>query len=100
MVTKSIEGNNRKGHVVEMDNYFTLISLFEELALDGTYATAMVQCDRIGISQVMKNRVELNLASQRTMVWKMHELHGMASACWKDQCPLFLLSSRVLPIDC
>ena len=39
VVTKLIEGNNGKGHVVVIDNYFTSVGLFEELVLNGTYAT-------------------------------------------------------------
>ena len=32
MVTRLMDGKNRKGHVVVMDNYFSSVGLFKELA--------------------------------------------------------------------
>ena len=39
VVTKLMDCNNGKDHVVVMDNYFTSVGLFKELAQNGTYAT-------------------------------------------------------------
>ena len=64
MVTKLMEGNHGKRHVVVMENHLTLVGLFKELALHRTYAIGTMQCDRIGIPQFMKNTKELNCASQ------------------------------------
>ena len=41
MVTKLIEGNHEKGHVVVIDNYFTLVDFYEDWHCMG-------QCYRYG----------------------------------------------------
>ena len=43
VVTKLIECNDEKSHVVVMDNRFTNIDLFEELAQKGTYAIGLLE---------------------------------------------------------
>ena len=60
LVTKLMEKNNGKRHVVVIDNYFILIGVFKEVALQRRYAMGTVQCDRIGILKVMKNTKESN----------------------------------------
>ena len=44
-----MERNNGKGHVVVMDNYFTSVGLFEELAQNGTYAIGTIRTNKMGI---------------------------------------------------
>jgi hypothetical protein len=44
-----------KGHVISMDNFFTSVGLFEELAFMQIYATGIVKTNRIGLLLALKN---------------------------------------------
>jgi hypothetical protein len=46
-----------KGHVISMDNFFTCVGLFEELASMQIYATGTVRSNRIGLPLTLKNRL-------------------------------------------
>ena len=99
IVTRLMDGNNEKGHIVVIDNYFSSVELFEELARNGTYSSGTLRTNCIGILQILKNRKELNHSPQNKLVWKMHDSQGMASVNWKDKRPMILLSTHVLLLD-
>jgi hypothetical protein len=44
-----MEENHGRRHCIMMDNYFTSIEVFEELAAIGTYATKTVGVNQVGI---------------------------------------------------
>jgi hypothetical protein len=44
-----------KGHIINMDNFFTSIRLFEELASIQIYATCTVRTNRISLPSALKN---------------------------------------------
>jgi hypothetical protein len=67
-----------KGHVISMDNFFTSIGCFEELASMQIYATRIVRSNRIGLPLALKNRGAFRNALQRTLEWKMRETRKMA----------------------
>ena len=71
--TRLIDGNNGKGHVVVMDNNFSSVGLFEELARNGTYCTGTLRMNRIGTLRILKNTKELKCSPQGTLVWRMHD---------------------------
>ena len=60
VVIHLIDGNNGKEHLIVMDNYFSSVGLFKELAANGTYCIITLMTNCIGILQVMKNTKELN----------------------------------------
>jgi hypothetical protein len=60
VVTGLMEGLENKGHVVVMDNYFTSVGLFEELAQKGIYATGTMWANRIGVPPSFKNKNAFN----------------------------------------
>jgi hypothetical protein len=45
-----------KRHVISMDNFFTSVGLFEELASMRIYATRTVRSNQIGLPLALKNR--------------------------------------------
>jgi hypothetical protein len=44
-----------KGHCVVMDNFFTSVPLFRDLASKGIYAIGTIRSNRIGIPSHLKN---------------------------------------------
>jgi hypothetical protein len=48
----SLEG---RGHCVVIDNYFSFVLLFRDLASKGIYATGTIRSNRIGIPSYLKN---------------------------------------------
>jgi hypothetical protein len=99
IVMKLMEGNHGRDHCIVIDNYFTSVGLFEELAANETYATGTVIMNRVGIPQEFRDARDLNRAPQGTLAWRMHDSHGMATVIWKDKRAVVLLSTHALPID-
>jgi hypothetical protein len=55
-----------KGHVVVMDNYFSIVGLFTEMASRGIYASGTMRSNRVGLSKDLKNTKSFNArATQR-----------------------------------
>ena len=67
-MTRLIDGNNEKEHVVIMENYFSNVGLFKELGRDGTYCTSTLRIDHIDILQILKNTKEFNHSSLGTLI--------------------------------
>ena len=99
VVTKLMERNNEKGHVVVMDNYFMSVGLFEELAQNGTYATGTIRTNRVEIPQEFRNTTEFNCKPQGSLDWRVHADRGMASVIWKDKKVVVLLSTHAMLVD-
>jgi hypothetical protein len=57
----------RKRHVISMDNFFTSVGLFEELASMRIYTTWTVRSNRIGLPLTLKNRGAFRNAPQGTL---------------------------------
>jgi hypothetical protein len=93
-----MEGLENRGHVVMMDNYFSSVGLFEELASKGIYATGTMCANRIGLPEVLKDMKSFNRNEQDHMDWRMHEGRGMSSVLWKDKIPVLLLSINAASI--
>ena len=55
IVMNLLQGLEDKGHCVVIDNFFTSIPLFRELASKGIYATGRVRANRIGRPLHLKN---------------------------------------------
>jgi hypothetical protein len=49
IVMKLLQGLENKGHCIVMDNYFSSIGLFKDLALKGTYATGTIRSNHVGL---------------------------------------------------
>jgi hypothetical protein len=75
-----------------MDNFFTSVGLFEELASMQIYATGTVRSNRIGLPLALKNRGAFRNAPHGTLEWKM------ACILWKDKKLVLLLSTHALSI--
>jgi hypothetical protein len=87
-----------KGHVIAMDNFFTSVGLFKELAKKAIYATGTLRSNRIGIPSALKNTKAFSRVPQGTLDWRMHESRSMSSVLWKDKKPVLLLSTSAIPI--
>jgi hypothetical protein len=83
---------------VVMDNYFSSVGLFEELASKGIYATGTMRSNRIGLPAILKDTKSFNRNEQGHMDWRMHEGCGLSSVLWKDKRPMLLLSTSATPI--
>jgi hypothetical protein len=68
-------------HVISMDNIFTYVGFFEELASMQIYATGTFRSNRIGLPLVLKNTCAFKNAPQGILDWRMHET-------WKTACVL------------
>ena len=98
VVTKLCMDLEYLGHCIAMDNYFSSISLFVELASKGIYATGIVKANRVGLSFHLKNTRAFKWVEQGYMDWAMHEDRVISCVMWKDKCPVLLLSMHALPI--
>ena len=98
VVTKLITGLEFLEHCITMDNYFTSIPLFVELASMGIYATGSVRANCIGIPSHLKNTRIFKRVEQGYMEWAMHEDQLISCVMWKDKCPVLLLSTHATPI--
>jgi hypothetical protein len=87
-----------KGHVIAMDNFFTSVGLFKELAKKAIYATGTLRSNRIGIPSALKNTKAFSRVPQGTLDWRMHESRSMSSVLWKDKKLVLLLSTSAIPI--
>jgi hypothetical protein len=98
VVMNLLRGLEDKGHCVVMDNFFTSIPLFRDLASKGIYATGTIRSNRIGIPSHLKNTRTWRRCEQGHLEWAMHDSGGMSCVMWKDKCPVLLLSTHALPI--
>jgi hypothetical protein len=80
-----------------MDNFFTSIGLFEELASMLIYVIGTIRSNQIGLPLALKNRDAFMNAPKGTLEWKMHETRKMACILWKDKKPVLFLSTHTLP---
>jgi hypothetical protein len=55
IVMNLLQGLEDKGHCMVMDNFFTSILLYRDLAKKGIYATSTIRSNRIGIPTHLKN---------------------------------------------
>jgi hypothetical protein len=94
-LSRDIEG---KGHVIAMDNFFTSVGLFKELAENAIYATGTLRSNHIGIPSAFKNTKAFSRVPQGTLDWRMHESRSMSSVLWKDKKLVLLLSTSAIPI--
>jgi hypothetical protein len=95
VVLNLVDGLDGKGHVVVMDNYFSSIGLFIEMAARGIYATGTMRSNRIGIPEDFKDTKSFNRrATQGQLEWRMHESRGIGSVLWKDKRPVLLISTH------
>jgi hypothetical protein len=69
-----------KGHVISMNNFFTFIGLFEDLALKQIYATSTMR-------------------SNWSLEWMMHQSCRMSSIVWEDKKLVLILSIHAISID-
>ena len=94
-----VEGHKHKEHVITMDNYFSSISLFKDLAEVGKYATGMVQRNRVGLMKDLKDTKSFSKVKQGTLLWKMHKSKVLLCILQKDKRPVLLLSTHAPPIQ-
>jgi hypothetical protein len=93
-----VQGLEGKGHCVVMDNFFTSIPLFRDLASKGIYATGTIRSNRIGIPSHLKNTRMWRRCEQGHLEWAMHASRELSCVMWKDKCPVLLISTHALPI--
>jgi hypothetical protein len=98
VVMNLLRGLEDKGHCVVMDNFFTSVPLFRDLASKGIYTTGTIRSNRIGIPSHLKNTRTWRRCEQGHLEWAMHDSRGMSCVMWKDKCPVLLLSTHALPI--
>jgi hypothetical protein len=87
-----------KGHCVVMDNFFTSVPLFKDLARKGIYTTSTIRSNRIGIPSHLKNTRMWRRCEQGHLEWAIHASRRLSCVMWKDKCPVLLISTHALPI--
>jgi hypothetical protein len=99
VVVDMVDGLDGRGHVVVMDNYFSSVGLYMELASRGIYAIGTMRSNRVGLPEEFKDTKSFGrTATQGDLLWRMHESHGISSILWKDKRPVLLLSTNAQPI--
>ena len=78
VVLKIVSGLERKGHLLVMDNYFSLIGLFQDLLSRGIYATNTMRTNHIGLSIDLKNTKAFKRSIQGTTEWQMHQSRSIS----------------------
>jgi hypothetical protein len=81
-----------------MDNYFSSIGLFKDLALQWTYATGTIRSNRVGLPSNLKNLKLWKRSEHGHLEWAMHENRGISYVMWKDKCLVLLISSQPMPV--
>ena len=74
-----------KGHVIHMDNFFTSVGIFEELASMQINAIGIIRLNQIELPLALKNRGAFRNAPYSTLKCRMHKTHKMACILWKDK---------------
>jgi hypothetical protein len=78
VVLNMVDGLDGKGHVVVMDNSFSSVGFFTELASWGIYATGTMRSNRVGLPEKFKDTKSFNArATQGDLQWHMHESRGI-----------------------
>jgi hypothetical protein len=99
VVLNMVEGLDGKGHVVVMDNYFSSVGLFTEMATRGIYATGTMRSNRVGLPEEFKDMKSFNArATQGDLEWRMYDSYGIGCVLWKDKHPVLILSTHAQPI--
>jgi hypothetical protein len=98
VVMNLLHGLEEKGHCVVMDNFFSSIPLFRDLASKGIYATSTIRSNRIGIPSHLKNTRTWKRYEQGHLEWAMHGNRGLSCVMWKDKCPVLLIFTHALPV--
>ena len=92
VVTKLCTGLEYLGRCITMNNYFSSIPFFVELALKGIYATGTVSTNQVEYLSHQKNTRAFKRVEQGHMEWAMHEDWVISCVMWKDKCSVLLLS--------
>jgi hypothetical protein len=72
-----LQGLEDKGYCVVMDNFFTSILLFRDLARKAIYATGTIRSNRIDIPTHLKNTRAWKMCAQGHLEWAMHGTRGV-----------------------
>ena len=80
-----------------MENYFSSIPLFVELASKDIYATDTMKENHVGLPSHLKNTRAFKRVEQGHMEWAMHEDRVISCVMRKDKCSV-LLSTHATPI--
>ena len=88
VVINLLQGLEDKGHCVIMDNFFTSIPLFMELASKGIYAIGTIRGNRIGIPSHLKDKRAWRRCEQGHLEWAMHGSRGLSCIMWKEKYPV------------
>ena len=98
VVTKLAIGLEYLGYYITMDNYFSSISLFMELASKGIYATRTMKANCIGLPLHLKSKQAFKRIEQGHMEWVMHKNQAILCIMWKDKCLVLLFATYSIPI--
>lgn len=83
----------RLGNIIYTDSYFTSLGLLQSLLADTIYCCGTVRRDRKGWPAAMKEVIEKEPGSYKTM-----QLDGVVSAyTWNDKCQVHILSTASDP---
>jgi hypothetical protein len=63
-----------KEHVLSIDNFFTSIGLFKELASKKIYATCIVRTNQVGLPLILKNTGAFKNVPQGTLQCRIYKL--------------------------
>ena len=94
-VLRAVQGLERRGHVLVMDNYFTSPSLFLELMARGFWATGTIRKTMRGFPTFLAGFKKTELPERSELVVCMYRDRNMGM----DSKPVFLLITACNPID-
>jgi hypothetical protein len=92
IINNMVNGLNGKEHVVVMDNCFSHVGIFIEIASRGIYTIDTMNSNRVGITKEFKDTKSFNgMAMQGGLERHMHINHSIGSILWKDMQPVLLI---------
>ena len=98
VLTKLTTGLDYKRHVIEADNFFSSVILFQNFERHGIYATRTTSSNCIGFLFSLKNAKKLKNKAQGDLNWMMRDSRKMYFVLWKDEQFVLLLSICTPPI--
>ena len=91
VVSKLLESDFEKGHIVILDNFYTSLALAQELLRKKTYLVGQIKSNASGLPKLWVSNCKVELKVKGSYDWVM--IPNVALLGWKDTKLNFMLST-------